>query len=161
MKLLETATAWWLSHGGAKIQVISRFKPLVTIIQRKNDPELRGTRDQLLDPDNVLKLSLLADVLTLVNRFSKFLQTCNLICTNVNAKLFQFKSALKCIEVNDGPLFMKHAVSFLELAFKKMEFSRRFCNNNLMSDEESDKKSYCRFNRYVFFPEKFNFCKTN
>ena len=90
----------------------------------------------MLDPD-VLMLLLLADAATWVNRFLKFLQTCNLIYVNVNAKLIQLKSALKCTEENNGPLFTMHTVSFLELAFKKMDLSRRICNNNLMSNKES------------------------
>lgn len=54
-----------------------------------------------------------------VNRFSKFLQTCDLIYARVNAKLIQLKSALQRIKEIDDPLFTKHEVHFLELALKK------------------------------------------
>ena len=62
------------------------------------------------DPDNMVMLLLFADVLTQLKRFSKFLQTCSLIYTNVNAKLIQLKSASKHIEENNGPLFTKHSI---------------------------------------------------
>ena len=78
MKLLKCATTRWLSHGEASARLISRFVPLIAsleaIIDKKFDAELRGLRDQLLDPDNILFLLLLADILTEINRFSKFLQ---------------------------------------------------------------------------------------
>ena len=47
MNLLKTATAWWLSHGEASVQITSRFEPLTTsldeTIRHRNDPELHGT----------------------------------------------------------------------------------------------------------------------
>ena len=64
----------------------------------------------MLEPDNILMLLLLADVLTHINRFSKFLQTRNLIYANVNEKLFQLKAALQRVEENDGPLFKENMV---------------------------------------------------
>ena len=114
MKLLKAATTRWLSHGEASVWIISRFKSLVTsfdeIIQHKNDPELHETRYLMMDPDNMVILLLLAEVLTQLNRFSKFLQTYSLIYTNVNAKLIQLKSASKYTEENNGPLFTKHSI---------------------------------------------------
>ena len=64
----------------------------------------------MMDPDNMVILLLLAEVLTQLNRFSKFLQTYSLIYTNVNAKLIQLKSASKYTEENNGPLFTKHSI---------------------------------------------------
>lgn len=58
-------------------------------------------------------------VLIHINRFLKFLQTCDLIYARVNAKLIQLKSALKRIKEIDDLLFTKHEVYLLELAFKK------------------------------------------
>ena len=114
MKLLKAVTTRWLSHCEASVWIISRFKSLVTsfdeIIQHENDLELHGTRDQMMDPDNMVMLLLLADVLTQLNRFSKFLQTCSLIYTNVNAKLIHLKSESKHTEENNGPLFTKHSI---------------------------------------------------
>ena len=93
----------------------------------------------------ILMLLLLAHVLTHINRFSKLLQTHNLINANVKAKLIQLKSALKCIEENDGPSFTKQTVSFLELAFEKTELSRRFHNTNLMPNKESPNQGINEF----------------
>ena len=106
---------------------------------------MHGTRDQKLDTDNVLMLLLFGDVLTHVNRFLKFLQTLNLIYANVNAELIQLKSTLKRTEENNGPLFTKHAVSFLELAIEEMELSRRLLNNNLMCDKKSPTQRINKF----------------
>ena len=119
----------------SSIQIISRSEPLVTsldeIIQHKNDLELRGMRE----------LILFADVLTHFNRFSKFLQICNLIYVNVNKKLLQLKRAMQHTEENNNPLFKVHTLPFLQLAQEKMELVRRLCYNNLMSaDASPDKK---------------------
>ena len=98
MKLLKAATTRWLSHGEACNRVISRFEPLIDsldeIIRRKNNPELRDIQDQILDPDNILFMLLLADV----NRFSRFLQTRNLVYSSVNYKLSQLKNVLQRID---------------------------------------------------------------
>ena len=78
MKLLKCGTTRCLSHGEASARLISRFVPLIdsldAIIDKKHDAQLRGLRDQLLDPENILFLLLLTDILAEINRFSKFLQ---------------------------------------------------------------------------------------
>ena len=113
MKLLKAATKRRLSHGEDNVRIISRFEALYTnlgeIIKiRKNNPELRGTRDQMLEPVNILMLLLPTELLTHINRFSKFLQIRNLIYVNVNEKLLQLKKAMQRTEENDGPLFKAH-----------------------------------------------------
>lgn len=113
MKLLKAATKRRLSHGEDNVRIISRFEALYTnlgeIIKiRKNNPELRGTRDQMLEPVNILMLLLPTELLTHINRFSKFLQIRNLIYANVNEKLLQLKKAMQRTEENDGPLFKAH-----------------------------------------------------
>ena len=138
VKLLKCATTRWLSHGEASVRLISRFEPLVNaldaIINRSRDPEVRGIRDQLLDPDNVLFLLLLADVLAHVNRFSRFLQTRNLIYSNVNRKLQQLKDSLLVIEQDDGPLFLAHAEEFLAISRDRLGLARRLRANDLLED---------------------------
>ena len=77
LKLLKCVATRWFSTGEASARLISRFLPLIdsldAIIDKKYDPKLRSVRDQLLDPDNILFLLLLADILAEINRFSKFL----------------------------------------------------------------------------------------
>lgn len=114
MKLLKAATKHRLSHGEDNVRIISRFEALYTnlgeIIKiRKNNPELRGTRDQMLEPVNILMLLLLTELLTHINSsYQKFLQIRNLIYANVNEKLLQLKKAMQRTEENDGPLFKAH-----------------------------------------------------
>ena len=81
----------WLSHGEASARLISRLVPLIdsldAIINKKYDAELQGVHDQLLNPDNILFLLLLADILAEINQFPRFLQQCELIFANIKFKL--------------------------------------------------------------------------
>ena len=95
VKLLKAATTRWLSHGEASKRIISRFEPIVdaldSIIDRNKDAADIGIRQQFLKPNNILFLLLLADVLNHVNRLSRFLQTRNLIYTDINRKIDQLQ----------------------------------------------------------------------
>ena len=90
-----------MSHGAATICIISKFESIINsldeIIHNKNGQELMGIHRQLLEPNNVLFVLLLADVLQSVNRFSMFLQTRNLTFNSVNAKLNQLMESLRDI----------------------------------------------------------------
>ena len=101
LKLLKTSLTRWVSHGAATICIISRFESIINsldeIIHNKNGPELMGIHTQLLEPNNVLFVLLLVDVLQSVNRFSMFLQTRNLMFNSVNAKLNQLMESLRDI----------------------------------------------------------------
>ena len=82
LKILKACTTRWLTHGDTSVRVISRFKAVVesldTIFIEKRDPEAKGIRDQLLSPNLIMMLLLLAEVLAPINLFCKFLQTRNL-----------------------------------------------------------------------------------
>ena len=82
--------------------VIVRFKPLIvaldTIFHEKNDPEAKGVRDQLLSPNMILILLLLAELLVPVNKFCKFLQTRNINYSLVMTKFKHVISQLKNIK---------------------------------------------------------------
>ena len=69
-------------HGETSIRVTNRFKLLVAaldaLFKDKKDPEAKGIRDILLNPQIILMLLLLAEVLVPINNFRKFLQTRNL-----------------------------------------------------------------------------------
>ena len=105
----QTVTTRRLSHGEASARLISQFVPVIdslhAIIDKKYDAELRGVRDQLLDPNNILFLLLLADNLVEINRFSKLLQQRGLIFANISFKLEQLITSLRSIQQNDGLLF--------------------------------------------------------
>jgi hypothetical protein len=141
-KLRRAVVTRWLSHGEASNTVIERFHPLIDsldeIINLTRDPTLTGLRTQLLNPDNVLFLLLLSDILTHVNRFSKFLQTRNLIYSNVNYKLEQLKSALLTIEEDDGPKFKNHATDFLNISISGLGLARRSRSSNFLADGNLD-----------------------
>ena len=89
-KLLEAAPTRWLSHGEASKRLVSRFELLVdaldTLINGKVAAEIKGIRDELLEPNSILMLLLLSDVLAHVNQFLWYLQTRNLIYSTVARK---------------------------------------------------------------------------
>ena len=89
-KLLEAAPTRWLSHGEASKRLVSRFELLVdaldTLINGKVAVEIKGIRDELLEPNTILMLLLLSDVLAHVNQFLLSLQTRNLIYSTVARK---------------------------------------------------------------------------
>ena len=102
LKILKACTTRWLTHGETSIRVIDRFKPLVTsldaLFKDKNDPEAKGIRDILLDPQILLTLLLLAEVLVPINNFCKFLQTRNLNYSLVMGKYKRVISKLETIK---------------------------------------------------------------
>ena len=138
LKLLKASLIRWLSHGAATIHIINRFEPIINsldeIIHNKNNPKLMGICTQLLEPNNVLFLLLLADVLQPVNRFSMFLQTRNLVFNSVNAKLNQLMESLRDISENEGPYFKKNAESFLHTVYNRLTFARRIRDSALPGD---------------------------
>ena len=95
LKLLRAAPTRWLSHGEASKRLVSRFEPLVndldSILNSKDNAEVQGIKENLLEPNTILFLLLLSVVLTHVNRFSKCLQTRNLVLTTVARKFVQLK----------------------------------------------------------------------
>ena len=105
-KIIKAAVTRWLTHGEACARVISRFHPLIDALDAvyldKGDAEAKGVRDILLDPDIICMLLLLAEVLSPINMFSKFLQTGTLIYSSVSAnvnrlleRLLRIKEELK------------------------------------------------------------------
>ena len=67
----------------ACVRVISHYEPLIntldTIFVEKGDAEAEDIREQLLEPNIICMLLLLAEVLAPINNFSKFLQTGTLL----------------------------------------------------------------------------------
>ena len=74
LKVLKACTTRWLTHGESCIRIISRFHPLIdaldVIFFERGDTEAKGVRDQLLEPNLLLMLPLLAKVLNPINILS-------------------------------------------------------------------------------------------
>ena len=115
-KLLKAAPTRWLLHGDASQRSVSQFKPFVncldTSITDSRAPDVKGVRDKLLEPNTILMLLLLADVLVHVNRCSRYLQTCNLIFATLACKFGKLVESMQHLAGNDGPSFSEDAVQF-------------------------------------------------
>lgn len=72
LKLLKAAPTCRLSHGEASKRLVSRFEPLVnaldSILNSKDNAEVQGIKENLLEPNTILFLLLLSVVLTHVNQ---------------------------------------------------------------------------------------------
>ena len=128
LKITKACVTRWLTHGESCIRVIVRFEPLLdaldSIFMERGDTEAKGVRDQLLQPEVICMLLLLAEVLSPINFFSKYLQTSTLLYGDVGAKLDQLlqrlhliKDSLKDHDSVDTPLkFFSKVKSFLEIS---------------------------------------------
>ena len=124
IKLLKAAPTCWLSHGDASQRLVSRFKPLVncldTLIIDSRAQDVKDVRDELLEPNTILMLQLLAGILVHVNRFSRYLQTHNLIFATLVHKFSKLVESTQYLAENDGPSFSEHPVQFLTVAKERM-----------------------------------------
>ena len=127
-KITKACVTRLLTHGESCIRVIIRFEPLFdaldSIFIERGDAEAKGVRDQLLQPEIICMLLLLAEVLSPINIFSKYLQTSTLYC-DVGAKLDRLLQRLHLIKGSlkkdhhsvDTPLkFFSKVKSFLEIS---------------------------------------------
>ena len=139
--------------------MIPRFVSLIdsldTIIDKRYDAELRGVCNQLLDPDNILFLLLLDDILAIlveINRFSKFLQQRGLIFASIKFKLGQLITSLRSIQQNDGSLFKQHPHKFLGVSQEKMELARRVHRNILLKEAGNLAEKISDFKKRIMVP---------
>ena len=76
---IKACVTRWLTHGESCIRIISRFVPLLdaldSIFCKRGDANAKGVKDQLLQPEIICMLLLLAEVLASINNFSRFLQS--------------------------------------------------------------------------------------
>ena len=94
-------------------------------------PRQKGVRDLLLELHMICMLLLLAEVLALVNIFSKFMQTSTLIYCSVQSKLDRLVVCLNDIKIdlknfegiNDLTYFGK-VIHFLEISHHKTSLGR-------------------------------------
>ena len=119
LKLLKPAPTRWLSHEETSNRLVSRFESLVdALINGKAAPDIKGIRGELIEPNTILMLLLLSDVLAHVNRFSRYLQTRNLIYSSVTREFSQLIESLTKLSNADVALFTEFALPFLQLSKK-------------------------------------------
>ena len=82
LKLVKAAVTRWLSHGKAVQRVLDRYEALVAsldaIYLRKQEPAVRGLRDELIQPNVIATMCFLADVLQSTNTLQRILQRARL-----------------------------------------------------------------------------------
>ena len=84
---------------------------------------MKGVRDELLEPNTILMLLLLANVLVHINWFSWYLQTRNLIFAMLTHKFG----------------FSEHAVQFLTVAKERMALVLRLCGReDVLAEDKAD-----------------------
>ena len=115
----------------------SLINALDTIIKNKSKPEIKGVQEQLLEPNNMLFLLLLTDVLMHINRFSKYLQNKNLIFATIGHKFVQLREAVLAMKDIEGPSFKENAIQFLRMSHQRMELPCHLQDNNLLGQEET------------------------
>ena len=114
LKLLKAAPTRWLSHGETSNRLVGRFESLVdALINGKAAPDIKGIRGELIEPNTILMLLLLSDVLAHVNRFSRYLQKRNLIYSSVTREFSQLIESLTKLSNSDVALFTEFALPFL------------------------------------------------
>ena len=78
LKVIKACTRQWLMHGEACWRIISRFEPLVDLLDaiynRKRCLDMKGFRDTFLHPQNICMPLLVAGLLVPINYFCKFSQ---------------------------------------------------------------------------------------
>lgn len=78
LKLIKAVVTRWLSHGKAVQRVLDRYEALVAsldaIYLRKQEPAVRGLRDELIQPKVIATMCFLADVLQSTNTLQIILQ---------------------------------------------------------------------------------------
>ena len=105
---------------------------------------MKGVRDELLEPNTILILLLLADILVHVNRFSWYLQTRNLIFATLVRKFSKLVESMQHLAENNGPSFSEHAVQFLTVSKERMALARRLRGReDILEEDEAD-----RINRF-------------
>ena len=113
MKLVKAAPNRWLSRGEGSKRLVSRFDALETLINEEAAPDIKGIRDELLEPNTILIFLLLSDVFAHVNRFSWYLQTRDLIYSNVARKFSQLIESLTKLSNAHSALFTEFALPLL------------------------------------------------
>ena len=148
VKILKACVTRWLTHGESCIRIISRFEPLVdaldTIFFQRGDAEAKGVRDQLLQPDVLCMLLLLAEVLAPINNLSKYLQTSTLLYCSVSIKVERLLARLRRIKddlVNhdstDSILkYFNKALPFLQISANRNDLGRNLRGRDMANQHD-------------------------
>ena len=136
LKVLKACTTRCLTHGESCIRILPRLHPLIdaldVIFFERRDAESKGVRDKLLEPNLLLMLLLLAEVLNPINILSKCLQTSTLVYASITAKVNHLiekmhiiKDSLSDSQVADSKLkFFNKTVSFLHISGQRNHLAR-------------------------------------
>ena len=104
LKLIKAAVTRWLSHGKAAQRVLDRFPQLVEalniIYERKKEPAVQGIIQQLVTPDTIASMCILADILESTNSLQVFLQHAHLNFLDLPAKVDELLTTLELIREN-------------------------------------------------------------
>ena len=111
----------------------------------RGDAEAKGVRDQLLQPEIICMLLLLAEVFSPINN-SKYLQTSTLLYCDVGAKLdgllqrlHLIKDSLKDHDSVDTLLkFFSKVKSFLEISSQRNHLGRNIRGRTLVTELEPE-----------------------
>ena len=116
LSLLKAVPTRWLSHGEATKCLISRFQPLIdsldTMIMKDQKLETFRICNELLKPETILMLLIVADILVPIHHFSTFLQNKTLIYADISHKFHQLLERIEKLQGNDGSFFKENAVPF-------------------------------------------------
>ena len=141
LKVIKACTTRWLTHGEACWRIISRFEPLVDVLDaiynEKRCPDMKGVRNALLQPQNIFMLLLVAELLAPINYFSNFLQTTSLNYSSIKNKLGSVIERLKLIQegLEDYDTIDSSLVHF----HKVVKFLTNFCGKNGIGTPPSQK----------------------
>ena len=89
LKLVKTVVTRWLSDAKACERILDRFNSLVStlheIYERMKEPAVRVARNQLLEPQSIAMLCLMADMLPFTNTIQTILEALELNCLEIPA----------------------------------------------------------------------------
>ena len=131
LKILKACTTRWLSHGTACKRVLERFEELLitldNLIEQSYEAEIRGYRAMLSSHRCIFTVCLLADVLTIINIFSLFIQKEGRKFTDIKIMLQQTTNKMQMmIELPTN----KHFADILDGSFNAQadEFVKILCD---------------------------------
>lgn len=140
--MIKVSVTRWLSHGRACERVSSRYLQLIetldSLFSETKEPELRGIREQLLNPEIVLTILFLADFLEKVDILNLWLQSPDVSFSSIQMQITRLIDCLEeyCNKLEEGKYFKK-SVEYLALSKECTKFS-----NKRRKHSKCDKNDY-------------------